>query len=133
MRSVLRCAAFLAAAPSLLLLAAPAYAAEPLPDCAVALVNAAAGDSRTCLTSGLPPMANRNVGPYRSFYVAAQSGTASVTVSCPYVLVGTTVTAPQVRSGGDWSDDPCRLTLTALADGTTAEAGSFGSYVISLD
>ena len=133
MRLPLRCAAVVAPAAALLaLLPAPARAMDPLLDCAVTLVNAAAGASTWCATSALPPMGNNTFGPYRTVWVLAETGSARADLSCPYATIAVAATAPAFEDGGAWGGEPCRLTLTALTNGTTAQAASIGSYVMVL-
>lgn len=111
----------------------PAVAAQTGPVCHAALLNAATGAATTCLTQGPPPLGNRNVGAYRTVYVTVVSGSVHAALRCGELLTAERTVTSTAMLGGWSGGQDCVVTLTALADGTAANAVSVGSYVIDLD
>lgn len=113
--------------------AVPAAATPaPPPHCATFLLNAPAGRLAGCSTLGEPP---KQLGsPYRTLVVTVQAGAVHATLQCSGTNpVELDVVAPYARSAVLRMDfgSYCWATLTALFDGTTAEAVNTYGMVFS--
>lgn len=111
-------------------LSGPAAAVTPSSVCTVALVNAAAGESSTCVTL-------RGTGQlgetWRSMTYAVSNGIVTAELGCggdPVLSARRTVAGPGYASGTVKRDTWCWLTLTAVTDGASAAGESYPSIVI---
>jgi hypothetical protein len=124
---------------ALVLAAAAAVPALPAsaaiyPVCATKLVNADNGVIASCPTKGPGPLGNRNVYVTRTMTVEVATGSVNATLACdgatfgPYT-VDAGHTATRTIDGGN----NCTVSLTSLADGTSATGTSTFSFVINID
>jgi hypothetical protein len=127
----LRLALVLAAAAAVPAL--PAHAAI-YPVCATKLVNATTGTVASCPTKGPGPLGNRNVYVTRTMTVEVATGSVDATLTCDgYTFGPYTVAAGETKVRTIAGGNSCTVSLTALAEGTSATGTSTFSFVINID